>query len=645
MSSDRSAGAPRGSGTALARPTALVWTGPTPVAPGVADAEARLRAVLARVTDEDLAVEALSGALADFGRRWERELGDAFAALVEAERLVRRLQGLEEGLLALAERLRAGEPAVARPRRKGPRATDPGAAGRRAGEPDGDPGSGGDDRGERGPGPADGPEPAPEVEAEEIALKRIYRRLARVLHPDLAPDEAEHARLSDLMAKVNAAYAKGDRTALEVMAERVGAGEPPGDLSDESRIAHLERRVAMLARIAASLARERGRLERCETARLRAEAEGRAAAGGDLIAETRAELGEEATAARADVLVRLDRAAQAAQAVARARRTAMSKIEKRGPTGARRAFDPLAESDLVRMGAARLDRRRATAAARELARALEDAARAAPWDVAISALAFFAEASGSRPPDVLRSAAAFAARWEALAAAWPGAPDLPTLLARLPRHLALGARVQGDEVLAGLQLATPDLGAGVRIALEREPVAAIARDALGALGPEEACAACGGRGPARHLHRTRGLDLLHGLVCPACGTVLRSYWRYGEVDGLEALAEHALRLGLVAEVTATLAGTALGFQLLPAEAEALTAERLRRRFAELYLAPYEAGIPADAIRIAGPNGPLAPAAAVAGVGRLRIVLAEGAETTELELLELLRARIERRFRP
>ncbi|HTN52857.1 MAG TPA: J domain-containing protein [Anaeromyxobacter sp.] len=628
-------------GGPLARQRAIARAGGEAPSPA-ADLEAQLRAILEEVTALDLEIEALSAALADFGRAWERALGETFAELALAERLVRRIQALEDGLAALADTIAAGERPL-RPRRgrRAPRR----AAGREG------------RRSAGGAGPFEGPggsEPVgeaemdagpPEVEAAEVALKRLYRRLARVLHPDLARDEAERARLSDLMARVNGAYARGDLAALEVMAERVGAGAPPGELSEEERRAHLERRVATLSRIAASLRRERDRLARSDTERLRAEAARRAADGGDLVAETRAELLEEEAAARAEAIARLARLGRAARQVARARKDAMSQIQKRGPTGARRAFDPLAESELVRRGAARLDQRRATAEARELARSLEDLARSAPWEVALTCLAYFAEAAGERPPEAIASAAGLERRWDALRAAWPAAPDLPRILARLPRHLVLGARSEGDAVQAGLQLASADLAAGVRIALERPAVAGIAAAVLAGLGPEETCEACGAAGPLRHLYRTRGLDERHGLACASCGAIQRSYWRYGEVDGLEALADHALRLGLVAEVTAALAGTAIGFQLLPAEAEALTAERFRRRFAELYLAPYEIALPPGAIEIRAGRGTLGPAARVGGQGKLRLGVAEGAGPTDEELLELLRARIERRFRP
>lgn len=620
------------------RERALARTGgPGREAPSgpVAEAEARLRAVLAGVTGLDQELEALSAALAAFAHAWERALGEAFAELARAERLVARLRVLEDALHQGAARLRRGEPLAppAAPARR------PASAGQRLRPDDGDRDARRlvDDAGGE-------PDEPPEVEPEEVVLKRLHRRLARLLHPDLAPDAAEEARRSELMARVNAAYERGDLTALHVLSERLGAGEPPGELSEPERLAHLARRIETLERIAASLARERDGLLRSDTERLRAEAARRAGAGGDLVGETRAELAAEVAAAHADALARLDRAAEAARELSRARK-AMANIERRGPTGARRAFDPLAEGRLIRQGAARLDRRSATPAARALARALEDAARSAPWEVGLTCLAFFAEEAGQRLPDAIGSAGALSTLWDRLRPAWPGAPGLPALLSRLPEHLTLGAREGGGEIHAGLQLAAAELGAGVRIALEHPATAAVAREVLAALGPEESCPRCRACGPARHLHRTRGLDQLHGLACAACGAVLRSYWRYGEVDGLEALAPHALRLGLVAEVSATLAGTAVGFQMLPAEAEALTAEQLRRRFAELYLSAYGVGLAPAAVIVEGTGGVVAGRARVARRGPLRLSVAAGAGTTAEELLEILRARIERRFRP
>jgi hypothetical protein len=297
------------------------------------------------------------------------------------------------------------------------------------------------------------------------------------------------------------------------------------------------------------------------------------------------------------------------------------------------------------MGASRLGRGRASPAARALAGTLEATASTAPWEVALTMFAFFAEDAGARPPEGLSTAEGWAACWETVRAVWPGAPDLFGLLARLPPHLALGARTQADAVVAGPQLAGADLLAGVRMARENDAaVAGIAAQVLAALGPRGRCGACGADAPALHLMRTRGLDERHGLVCPVCAAVLRSYWRFGEAEGLEALAPHALALGLVAEATVELAGTVLGFQMLPAERRALTAGALCARFTQLYLEPYEVELPGDAVGVAAGPTVLAPGASIAR-GGVRFVVGEDARITDEELLDVLRVRIERRFRP
>ena len=613
----------------------------------VAEAEARLAAVLAEVTALDGEVEALSAALAAFGGRYEQALAGAFAALGEADRLTRRLQRLEDEVARLARHLREGEP---EPPAEEPRRARAGSRRthrrRRKGGPEPfrwhafEP----DPQGEPPSGPVEPPpeEAEPELESEAAALKRVYRRLARVLHPDLARDAGEQARLGELMARVNAAYAKGDRTTLDVMAEKVGAGEPLGELSPGERLAHLARRVATLENVAASLKGERAKLTRTDTFRLRAEALAREEAGGDWFAETSNELREEEAAAAADAVARLDRLTRAARDLDRARRMAMGQIAKRGPTGTKRAFDPLQESALVRKGAALLERQRATGPARELARLLEEAAAERPWEVALAVLALFLEES-VRPPPAIETGAGFAERWDLLRAEWEGAPDLARALARLPRHLEVGVRAGRTEVAAGLQLSSPELGAGVRIALERPSVGEIGRAVLSVLGPSETCKECKEEVVAVHLLRTRGLDELNGLVCPRCGAVQRSYWRYGEPEGLEALAPWALRLGLVAEQGLSLAGTLIGFQMLPEEHEALTAVALRDRFAQLYLVPYEVELDPAALAIHAGAKALKPNAAVAE-GGVALAVSPEAGTTPEALLELLRGRVAQRFK-
>jgi hypothetical protein len=631
---------PRNERAIVARRT-LARTAPDRPDP-VATAERRLAEALAEVTRLDLEVEELSLSLGEFGRDYEVRLGAVFAELELGERLVRRLQALED------EAGRLGD-AMAQPGRTPPRRRSAAAgrrpsrrAGRRRAEGEAAAEAQAEATGEAAPEAG-----GLEVEPEEVVLKRLFRRLARVLHPDLARDDAERARLGDLMAKVNAAYADGDRTALELMAEKLGAGEPLSDLSEAERLAHLEKRAARLERIAASLRREKSRLEGSHTFRLHQEARRRGEAGRDYFEETRAEVEAEAEHAFADALARLERLVRAARDLERRRKKAMSELTRRsGPTGALRAFDPLSESALVRKGALHLERQRATHEARELGRRLEELSTEAPWEAALTLMAFFAEAAG-RPPGSLSGPGGWAERYEALRAEadWAEAPPFERLVARLPRHLEVGMRATPAAVEAGVQLVRPELGAGVRIALEREAVAGIARQVLSRLGPAERCRRCRRTVRALHLMRTRGLDELNGLACPACGAVLRSYWRYGELEGLEALAPFALELGLLVEQVVRLAGTALGFQMLPEERERLTAARLRERFHEIYCQPYEVELAPGDVGFATASGPLAPQALLPERGAVRLILGPKAGMTEAALLELLRGRIERRFRP
>jgi hypothetical protein len=648
----------------LASRRALVPAG-RPVVDPVAEAQAEVAALLAQVGALDAEVEALSSALAGFAVEVERRLGPADAALARAAGLVRRLRTLTEGLeqerAAVAARRGMGSQAPGARRAAGhPAGRGAGGTSRRSADREAadqvegaDWEGAGDRAGEVGAESGAEVEPTVEVPtAERLAaeLKQLYRRLARLLHPDLAQTDDERHRLGDLMARVNAAWAAQDRTALELMAEKVGAGEPPGELTVEERQAHLARRREQLARVASSLTRERDRLARSETARLWREAAARRAEGRELLAEEAAALQAEAEAAGSDALARLDALAASAARLGRERRGAMGELtKKQGGAVARRAFDPLAESALVRRSAARLDLSRAGAPARALARWMEEAATRTPWEAGLTVLAFLLEAAGDRPPPAVAKASGLAERWALLRDNWAGAPPLAEALARAPRHLVVGARLGAEEVLAGPQLAEAGLSAGVRLALEHGAVAALARQVLAALGPEERCGGCRKPVLGLHLLRTRGLDERHGIACPRCGKVLRSYWRYGEAEGLEALAPVSLALGLVVEQPLSLGGASLGFQLLPAEREALTARELLARFAELYLEPYEAPVKVAALRLVQGAGakakPLGPATRVGGLRGLSLRLLPETGLAEVGLLELLRTRIERRFRP
>ncbi|MFJ6012232.1 hypothetical protein [Streptomyces sp. NPDC092952] len=57
--------------------------------------------------------------------------------------------------------------------------------------------------------------------------RRLYRDLARKAHPDLAQDETERARRDEFIARVNAAYGRGDEELLAELAKEWEAGPVP----------------------------------------------------------------------------------------------------------------------------------------------------------------------------------------------------------------------------------------------------------------------------------------------------------------------------------------------------------------------------------------------------------------------------------
>lgn len=93
--------------------------------------------------------------------------------------------------------------------------------------------------------------------SEEV--RRLYRELVRKAHPDLAQDEAERVRRDAFIARVNAAYGRGEETVLRELAEEWAAGPAPEaarpNESEElyARLEWLARRKELLAALAREL--------------------------------------------------------------------------------------------------------------------------------------------------------------------------------------------------------------------------------------------------------------------------------------------------------------------------------------------------------------------------------------------------------
>ncbi|MEK6719260.1 MAG: hypothetical protein AABZ33_01165 [Chloroflexota bacterium] len=91
------------------------------------------------------------------------------------------------------------------------------------------------------------PEPGPD-------LKALYRQVAKAVHPDLAADEHERARRTQLMAAASAAYAAGDEAALTRMLDGEAA-RPEAIVGDDTgaRLVRTLRQIAQVRRRLAEL--------------------------------------------------------------------------------------------------------------------------------------------------------------------------------------------------------------------------------------------------------------------------------------------------------------------------------------------------------------------------------------------------------
>ena len=88
-----------------------------------------------------------------------------------------------------------------------------------------------------------GAEPLGQVDEQQ--LKRLYRRLARRYHPDLATDQSERQYRTDKMAALNEAYTAGSLVEMialsEPQREAAGAGEDQDDTNAElARVLEIE---------------------------------------------------------------------------------------------------------------------------------------------------------------------------------------------------------------------------------------------------------------------------------------------------------------------------------------------------------------------------------------------------------------------
>jgi hypothetical protein len=127
-----------------------------------------------------------------------------------------------------------------------------------------------------------------------VDLKRMFRDIAKAIHPDRAHNSAARDRRHSLMAEANRAYADRDEDRLRLIL-RVWEHSPeavPGDDPEAARL-RLQRRLAELDEQLLALDLELADLRASAIARLKQRADEAAAQGWDLFVEMRRQVKRE----------------------------------------------------------------------------------------------------------------------------------------------------------------------------------------------------------------------------------------------------------------------------------------------------------------------------------------------------------------
>jgi hypothetical protein len=117
-------------------------------------------------------------------------------------------------------------------------------------------------------------------------LKKLYRDVAKRVHPDLATDEADHAHRERSMSKANRAYEEGDVDALRrILEEYESSPESVQGTGVATDLVRVIRQIRQLQKRLVQIELEVVRLIDSDIAKLRAKADAARAEGRELLTE------------------------------------------------------------------------------------------------------------------------------------------------------------------------------------------------------------------------------------------------------------------------------------------------------------------------------------------------------------------------
>jgi len=140
-------------------------------------------------------------------------------------------------------------------------------------------------------------EPAPRLTSD--AVRKLFRDVAKTVHPDLAVNDGTRDRRHALMIEANRAYALGDGERLRMILDawEKSPESVRGDDAEAARV-RLERRIAQIEEQLGTIARELADLRESPLWKLKVMVDEAAARGKDLIADQVRRLQRDITAAR-----------------------------------------------------------------------------------------------------------------------------------------------------------------------------------------------------------------------------------------------------------------------------------------------------------------------------------------------------------
>jgi hypothetical protein len=136
------------------------------------------------------------------------------------------------------------------------------------------------------PGEAAPASEVPQPRFTSDAVRRLFREVAKSIHPDLTSDEAARERRHALMVEANRAHALGDEEQLRsILQAWESSPEAVQGIDEDAVRQRLVRRIAQIEAALASLTRERDELEATSLWQLKTMVDQAAAEGKDLVGD------------------------------------------------------------------------------------------------------------------------------------------------------------------------------------------------------------------------------------------------------------------------------------------------------------------------------------------------------------------------